>query len=159
MLRNKALAVLQKTYDDSYLSCSTAVYYESQGSETEAMRHWRSALDQIYDYHANRAPPSYSVRTDTEKALQDALRELELQCKERIDLLEALRVSRQEETLSPPPPTIAAVTSTSSVATPAHFIGAGYRGWTQRISRPKRIFIIAAEIIVAQRPEFAPKAE
>ncbi|KAJ3468388.1 hypothetical protein MRS44_002453 [Fusarium solani] len=104
MLRNKALAVLQKTYDDSYLSCSTAVYYESQGSEAEAMRHWRSALDQIYDYHANRAPPSYSVRTDTEKALQDALRELELQCKERIDLLEALRVSRQEETLSPPPP-------------------------------------------------------
>ncbi|KAM6518077.1 hypothetical protein FSOLCH5_006847 [Fusarium solani] len=119
MLRNKALAVLQKTYDDSYLSCSTAVYYESQGSEAEAMRHWRSALDQIYDYHANRAPPSYSVRTDTEKALQDALRELELQCKERIDLLEALR----------------------------------------RISRPKRIFIIAAEIIVAQRPESTPKAE
>ena len=30
MLRNKTLAVLQKTYDDSYLSCSTAVYYESQ---------------------------------------------------------------------------------------------------------------------------------
>ncbi|KAM0427160.1 hypothetical protein ACHAPT_007587 [Fusarium lateritium] len=109
MLRNKALAVLQKTYDDSYLSCSTAVYYESQdwqiqGSEVEAMRHWRSALDQIYDYHANRAPPSYSARTDTEKALQDALRELELQCKERIDLLEALRVSRQEETIPPPPP-------------------------------------------------------
>lgn len=30
MLRNKGLAVLQKTYDDSYLSCSTAVYYEGQ---------------------------------------------------------------------------------------------------------------------------------
>lgn len=30
MLRNKTLTVLQKTYDDSYLSCSTAVYYESQ---------------------------------------------------------------------------------------------------------------------------------
>ncbi|KAJ6440866.1 AAA family ATPase [Purpureocillium lavendulum] len=30
MLRNKAFTVLQKTYDDSYLSCSTAVYYESQ---------------------------------------------------------------------------------------------------------------------------------
>ncbi|KAL2694616.1 hypothetical protein Neosp_001201 [[Neocosmospora] mangrovei] len=77
---------------------------EGRLREGEAMRHWRSALDQIYDYHANRAPPSYSVRTDTEKALQDALKELELQCKERIDLLEALRVSRQEETLSPPPP-------------------------------------------------------
>jgi hypothetical protein len=25
-----ALSVLQKTYDESYLTCSTAVYYESQ---------------------------------------------------------------------------------------------------------------------------------
>ncbi|KAF4967087.1 hypothetical protein FSARC_5308 [Fusarium sarcochroum] len=103
MLRNRALAVLQKTYDDSYLSCSTAIYYEGQGSEVEAMRYWRAALDQIYDYNANRAPPAYSARTDTERALQDALKELELQCKERIDLLEALRVSRQEEMTSPPP--------------------------------------------------------
>ncbi|RBR17638.1 uncharacterized protein FIESC28_06462 [Fusarium coffeatum] len=102
MLRNRALAVLQKTYDDSYLSCSTAIYYEGQGSEAEAMRHWKAALDQIYDYNANRAPPSYSPRTDTEKALQEALKQLELQCKERIDLLEALRVSRQEDsTLTP----------------------------------------------------------
>lgn len=61
------------------------------------MRHWRSALDQIYDYRANRAPPAYVSRTDTEKALQDALKELELQCKERIDILEALRVSRYED--------------------------------------------------------------
>lgn len=126
MLRNKALAVLQKTYDDSYLSCSTAVYYESQvsvdyglvvmkhladrrfclqGSEVEAMRHWRSALDQIYDYNANRAPPAYVPRNDTEKALQSALKQLELQCKERIDLLEALRVSRHQEMALPPPPT------------------------------------------------------
>lgn len=30
MLRNKVFTALQKTYDDSYLSCSTAVYYESQ---------------------------------------------------------------------------------------------------------------------------------
>lgn len=30
MSRSKALSVLQKTYDDSYLSCSTAVYHESQ---------------------------------------------------------------------------------------------------------------------------------
>ncbi|CVL13294.1 hypothetical protein LB506_004548 [Fusarium annulatum] len=104
MLRNRALAVLQKTYDDSYLSCSTAIYYEGQGNEIEAMRHWRAALDQIYDYNANRAPPAYGPRTDTEKALQEALKQLELQCKERIDLLEALRISRQEETTTPQPP-------------------------------------------------------
>lgn len=34
MLRTKVLTALQKTYDDSYLSCSTAVYYESQVSWT-----------------------------------------------------------------------------------------------------------------------------
>jgi fidgetin-like protein 1 len=68
------------------------------------MRHWRAALDQIYDYNANRAPPAYGPRTDTEKALQEALKQLELQCKERIDLLEALRISRQEETTIPQPP-------------------------------------------------------
>lgn len=104
-MRNKALAALQKTYDDSYLSCSTAVYYESQGSELEAMRHWRSALDQIYDYNANRALPAYVPRNDTEKALQSALKQLELQCKERIDLLEALRVSRHHDMASPSPST------------------------------------------------------
>ncbi|KPM40190.1 putative AAA domain-containing protein [Neonectria ditissima] len=102
MLRNKGLAVMQKTYDDSYLSCSTAVYYEGQGNEIEAMRHWRGALDQIYDYQANRAVPVHVPLTTTEKALQDALKELELQCKERIDLLEALRISRQDDsTLAP----------------------------------------------------------
>lgn len=61
------------------------------------MRHWKGALEQIYDYNANKALPAYVPRSDTEKALTDALKELELQCKERIDLLEALRVSRQEE--------------------------------------------------------------
>ena len=33
MLRNstsKSLSILQKTYDESYLTCSTAVYYENQ---------------------------------------------------------------------------------------------------------------------------------
>lgn len=66
------------------------------------MRHWRSALDQIYDHNANKALPLNTPRTDTEKALIDALKELELQCKERIDLLEALRVSRQEGPLITP---------------------------------------------------------
>lgn len=60
------------------------------------MRHWRGALDQIYDHNANKVPPTYAAKTDTEKALMEALKQLELQCKERIDLLEALRVSRQD---------------------------------------------------------------
>ncbi|EAQ92216.1 hypothetical protein CHGG_00451 [Chaetomium globosum CBS 148.51] len=91
-----ALSILQKTYDESYLTCSTAVYYESQGNEGEAMRCWRQALEQIYDHNANRILPSSTPRSETEKALIDSIRQLELQCKERIDLLEALRLSRQE---------------------------------------------------------------
>lgn len=59
------------------------------------MRHWRHALEQIYEHRATKAVPGYGPQTDTEKALVEALKQLELQCKERIDLLEALRVSRQ----------------------------------------------------------------
>ncbi|KAG5953378.1 hypothetical protein E4U53_005793 [Claviceps sorghi] len=99
MFRNKVFTALQKTYDDTYLSCSTAVYYESQGDETEASRHWKHALDQIYEHRATKAPPLYEPQTDTERALGEALKQLELQCKERIDLLEALRVSRKDDSV------------------------------------------------------------
>lgn len=68
-----------------------------QGDETEATRHWKHALEQIYEHRANKATPGYGPQTDTEKALVEALKQLELQCKERIDLLEALRVSRKED--------------------------------------------------------------
>ena len=115
-----ALSILQKTYDESYLTCSTAVYYESQvsrqptlphslhhqkaprlictgqGNEGEALRCWKQALEQIYDHNANRFLPTFTPRSETEKALVESLHQLELQCKERIDLLEALRISRRE---------------------------------------------------------------
>ena len=115
-----ALSILQKTYDESYLTCSTAVYYESQvsrqptlphslhqqkapqlictgqGNEGEALRCWKQALEQIYDHNANRVLPNFTPRSETEKALVESLHQLELQCKERIDLLEALRISRRE---------------------------------------------------------------
>jgi hypothetical protein len=121
MLRSKtALSTLQKTYDESYLNCSTAVYYESQvisatyipsflhplcsvltlgsgqGNESEALRCWKSALDRIHDHNANRVLSTLNLRSETEKALLDSVRKLEFQCKERIDLLEALRISRQD---------------------------------------------------------------
>ncbi|KAK3950214.1 P-loop containing nucleoside triphosphate hydrolase protein [Pseudoneurospora amorphoporcata] len=97
MLRNRSAAsVLQKTYDESYLTCSTAVYYEGQGNEDEAMRCWKQALEQIYDQQTNKILPTFTPRSETEKALAESLRQLEVQCKERIDLLEALRLSRLE---------------------------------------------------------------
>ncbi|GAB7353898.1 hypothetical protein MBLNU459_g4249t2 [Dothideomycetes sp. NU459] len=90
------MSSMQKTYDDCYLICSTAVYFESQNNEAEALRSWRNALDQIYYHNAYRMPTGWRPKTETEKALQDSLRQMELQCKERVDLLETLRQSRAE---------------------------------------------------------------
>ncbi|ETS85487.1 hypothetical protein PFICI_03512 [Pestalotiopsis fici W106-1] len=95
MWSNRAVSNLQKTYDESYLKCSTAVYYEGQSDETEAMRYWRSALDLITQNTSGKS--SYSPRTETERTLTESLKTLEIQCKERIDLLEALRISREAD--------------------------------------------------------------
>lgn len=61
------------------------------------MRCWRSALDNIHDHQAHKVTANYVPKTETEKALIESLKKLELQCKERIDLLEALRISRADD--------------------------------------------------------------
>ncbi|KAI3319925.1 AAA-domain-containing protein [Xylariaceae sp. AK1471] len=96
MWSSRNLSSLQKTYDESYLKCSTAVYYESQGNEKEAMLCWKNALDQIRFGTTHKKHNDYVPKSETEGALVESLRELEIQCKERIDLLEALRLSRQD---------------------------------------------------------------
>ncbi|KAL2828985.1 P-loop containing nucleoside triphosphate hydrolase protein [Aspergillus cavernicola] len=96
MMRPRPVSSLQKTYDDCYLMCSTAVYFEGQNNEEEALRSWRSALDTIYYHNAYRLPASYTPSTETERALQDSIRQLELQCRERVDLLDALCQSRKD---------------------------------------------------------------
>ncbi|KAF2788745.1 AAA-domain-containing protein [Melanomma pulvis-pyrius CBS 109.77] len=110
----------QKTYDEAFLACSTAVYFESQNNEAEALRQWRAALDQIYYHNAHRIPSSYRPASQTDKALQDSLHQLELQCKERVDLLEALQKSREDttESLAAPVPPAAAADS-NALASPA----------------------------------------
>lgn len=60
------------------------------------MRSWRSALETIYHHNARRIPSNYTPKSETEKALQDSIRALEVQCRERVDLLGALRASRKE---------------------------------------------------------------
>ncbi|WYZ43022.1 hypothetical protein EsH8_VI_000721 [Colletotrichum jinshuiense] len=126
MSRSRGLAILQKTYDDSYLKCSTAVYYESQGDESEAMRCWKNALDQLNDQRITKVLPNYVVGTETEEALIDSLRKLEIQCKERIDLLEALRISRHDaltpQNLNLSAPNSSASPDRSNMTTPE-------RGW------------------------------
>ncbi|KAJ5138542.1 uncharacterized protein N7515_003390 [Penicillium bovifimosum] len=113
MMRPRPASSLQKTYDECYLACSTAVYFEGQVSalvpehpfpkdslyqnnEEEALRSWRSALDVIYHHNARRVPSNYHPKSETEKALQDSIRALEVQCRERVDLLGALQASRKE---------------------------------------------------------------
>ena len=88
---------LQSTDDESYLKCSTAVYYESQGDEKEAMSCWKSALDQIRQNPTHKKQPNHAPKSETERALLESIRELEVQCQERIDLLEALRISREDD--------------------------------------------------------------
>ncbi|PGH26576.1 hypothetical protein AJ80_01705 [Polytolypa hystricis UAMH7299] len=95
-MRSKPASSMQKTYDECYLTCSTAVYFEGQNNELEALRSWKSALDTLNYHNAYRVPPTYVPKTENERTLQISLRELELQCRERVDLLEALRESRKE---------------------------------------------------------------
>ncbi|WEW60620.1 AAA+-type ATPase [Emydomyces testavorans] len=94
MLRSNPGPLMQKTYDESYLMSSTAVYFERQNNEEEALRSWRESLETIYRCKAS-ISSSYVPQNETERALQKSIQELEMQCKERIDLLEALRESRK----------------------------------------------------------------
>ncbi|KAJ5972090.1 uncharacterized protein N7479_002008 [Penicillium vulpinum] len=96
MMRPRPAASLQKTYDECYLACSTAVYFEGQNNEEEALRSWRSALETIYHHNARRVSSNYTPKSETERALQDSIRALEIQCRERVDLLSALQASRKD---------------------------------------------------------------
>ncbi|KAG9192358.1 fidgetin-like protein 1 [Alternaria panax] len=103
----------QKAYDEAFLACSTAVYFEGQNNEKEALRSWKTALDHIYYHNARRNPSTYRPASETERALIESLRQLELQCKERVDLLEALKKSRKESKES-----LAAQSSDNDAPTP-----------------------------------------
>ncbi|KAI4208737.1 MAG: hypothetical protein LQ348_000058 [Seirophora lacunosa] len=81
---------------DSHDAQQAFILDAKDNNEAEALRSWRSALDQIYYHNAYRVPPNYRPKSETEKALQDSLRDMEMQCKERVDILEALRRSRAE---------------------------------------------------------------
>ena len=60
------------------------------------MRSWRSALETISYHNAYRLSSTYTPKNETERALQASIRDLELQCRERVDLLNALRDSRKD---------------------------------------------------------------
>ncbi|CAK7207342.1 Golgi transport complex subunit 6 [Sporothrix eucalyptigena] len=135
-----AASSLQKIYEEGYLTCSTAVYYEGQGNEEEAMRCWKTAVQQIQSQHADGRIPEYAALTETEKALSDSLRELEYQAQERIDLLEALKESRQGDPFQDPPGSYPD-TSTSSYSNGYGGYGAYGEGPSHSSSSPSSGYI------------------
>lgn len=60
------------------------------------MRCWRSAIEQIRHQCSDTVIPDFAALSESEKALASSLRELEYQAQERVDLLEALRLSRRD---------------------------------------------------------------
>ncbi|OLN87675.1 putative AAA domain-containing protein [Colletotrichum chlorophyti] len=151
MSHSRGLAILQKTYDDTYLKCSTAVYYESQGDEKEAMRCWKNALDQISDQRITKVLPNYVPASETEEALIDSIAALEIQCQERIDLLEALRISR-EDALTPrssnsPAPKPFTSPDPPNLATPE-------RGWIGQGTIPAIRYPELSRPALPKRPSF-----
>ncbi|KAK6497750.1 hypothetical protein TWF481_012152 [Arthrobotrys musiformis] len=98
MRPKNSAAVLQKTYDQTYLICSTAIYFESKGNEDEALRSWKEGLQLIQSYERTAAARKSSGSLSlTEKALIESLGDLKLQCLDRIDTIEVLKLSRREE--------------------------------------------------------------
>ncbi|KAH7029374.1 P-loop containing nucleoside triphosphate hydrolase protein [Microdochium trichocladiopsis] len=94
------------------------------------MQSWRNALAQLRQNPLARRIDTYSPRSETERALVESIKQLEVQCKERIDLLEALRLSRQDDmtssSLTPDPQSLAQpICSDTSSAIPS----APERGW------------------------------
>ncbi|KAF6807102.1 AAA family ATPase [Colletotrichum plurivorum] len=153
MSHSRPLAVLQKTYDDSYLKCSTAVYYESQGDETGAMRYWKAALDQIYDQR--KVLPNYVTRSETEEALIDSLQQLELQCKERIDLLEALRISRQDASTTPSSSKASGIPS--PISSESRNAPSPERGWIGQGTIPAIRYPELSRPALAKRPSLSSR--
>ncbi|RPA98803.1 AAA-domain-containing protein [Choiromyces venosus 120613-1] len=91
-MKAKTYSALQKTYDQAYLTCSTAVYYEGQGNEVEALRCWRECLGQLQGHNS----AGHRPRSETERTLLRSLKAMQDQCQERSELLQALLISRVE---------------------------------------------------------------
>ncbi|KAG0124825.1 P-loop containing nucleoside triphosphate hydrolase protein [Tuber indicum] len=91
-MKAKAYSALQKTYDHAFLIRSTAVYYEGQGNEVEALRCWRECLGQLQGHNS----AGHRPRSETERTLLRSLTAMQDQCQERSELLQTLLISRVE---------------------------------------------------------------
>ncbi|RPB17752.1 AAA-domain-containing protein [Morchella conica CCBAS932] len=90
-MKAKAYSTLQKTYDQSHLICSTAVYYESQGNDDEALRCWRECLSQLRGHNT----AGYRPCTETERTLLHSLKTMQDHCQEKVDILQTMLTSKK----------------------------------------------------------------
>ncbi|KAJ4348289.1 uncharacterized protein N0V89_009661 [Didymosphaeria variabile] len=150
----------QKAYDEAFLACSTAVYFESQSNEAEALRSWRTALDQITYHNAHRGPALIRPASSTERALVESLRQLELQCKERVDLLETLKRSRDDsnERITSPPVDTKAPTPPPHATLTSQTEGNGSPSWLgDGTIRPVDYNDLSRPPPLPKRPSLAPR--
>lgn len=116
---------------------------------------WKNALDQIRQNPTNKRQGTYSPKSETERALLESLRELEVQCKERIDLLEALRISREEDpTFQFTQSSVGTETSTDGRTNP----NTPERGWIGDGTIPAITYTELSKPPLPKRPSFPSRS-
>ncbi len=115
------------------------------------MRCWKTALDQIHEYNAIKAAGTNVPRFPKRKRRSSrGLRQLELQCEERIDLLKALRLSRQEASPGMGSPSAAP-------ETPAQSQEARTSGWIGDGTIPALQYTQLSKPALPRRPSLPPR--
>lgn len=137
-------------------SSANEVYSIPKGDEKEATLCWKNALDQIRTGTASKKHSDYAPKSETERTLVQSLRELEVQCKERIDLLEALRLSRQDlDTLDTAP---AHGTERDEQGESLSQRGTPRKGWIGDGTIPAITYPELSKPALPQRPSLAPRS-
>lgn len=116
---------------------------------------WRNALDQIRQTPAIKKQNNHSNKSETERALYESLRELEVQCKERIDLLEALRISREDD---PSLQLTQSINATETNASSRSNTNTPERGWIGDGTIPAITYTELSKPPLPKRPSFPSRA-
>ncbi|KAI5288730.1 hypothetical protein KEM54_004954 [Ascosphaera aggregata] len=99
---NNTASSLQKSYDESHLLCSTAIYFECQNNDDEAIRAWDTAAERIAYLNSHRIPSNYHPKTPNERHVYETLIRLEKECRERIGLIQSVLRSHDAAALYRP---------------------------------------------------------
>ncbi|KAA8913639.1 P-loop containing nucleoside triphosphate hydrolase protein [Sphaerosporella brunnea] len=127
-MKAKSFSSLQKSYDQAYLTSSTAAYYESLSQPHAALETWRKLLSQLSPAPALLQKP----RSDTEASLLASLQKIREQAEHRAQLLSTIinTAPNEGEVVMPPmsPPVLPERPPTAgSTLTPAAAAALGAR--------------------------------